>query len=201
MQKITLLLIVIIPLVSSAGAATRYVSEDLYTYMHAGPGTEFKILGSVTAGTKIELIQTNKKAGFSKIKDSRGRNGWIKSRYISRQAGLKERLTKLEIEYADLNAQLNTAKDKADEDIANLENSLQSQTNQIHTLKNTNAKLNQELQEIQAYNVALHEKLDTKKNDLLMRWFGYGGMVGGAGLFLGLILPSLIPNRRKKTRW
>jgi len=34
-----------------------------------------------------------------------------------------------------------------------------------------------------------------------MRWFSYGGIVGGIGLLLGLVLPSFIPNRRKQSRW
>ena len=50
-------------------------------------------------------------------------------------------------------------------------------------------------------NDSLNEKLDNEKNDLLMRWFSYGGMVAGIGLLVGLILPSLIPNKRRRNRW
>ena len=189
-QKTTLILFMIISLFSSANAATRYVGDDLYTYIHAGPGTKYKIIGSVNAGEKIELIQTDTNAGFSEIKDQKGRSGWINSQYISRQVGLKERLEKLEIEFSTVN-----------QNLENLQVKLNSSATQVTELKNTNSKLNEELQQLQVLNTDLNEKLDTEKTDLLMRWFSYGGIVGGIGLLLGLILPSLIPSTKKRNRW
>jgi len=199
MKKIPLLLLFLIYLISPANAATRYVSDDLFTYIHSGPGTKYKIVGSVNSGERINVIKSS--AGFTQIRDSKGRNGWINSKYVSRQAGLKERLPKLEKKLAKLNTQLNAAKDEANNDKSSLEKSLESYRNQVNELQDVNSKLNEELQEVQALNRNLNAKLDTQKNDLLMRWFTYGGMVAGGGLILGLVLPSLIPNRRKKTRW
>lgn len=201
MKRTTLILLLIISLSSVANALTRYVSDDLYTYMHTGPGTKYKIIGSVNSGEKIKVLKTNKNAGFTQIKDSKGRTGWIRSKYTSRQPGLKERLEKLEVKFTNLKAQLHTAKEKANTDIANLEDNVNSHSNKVRKLQSTNTKLNKQLQQIQALNDNLNEKLDTKKTDLLIRWFTYGGMVAGAGLLLGLILPSLIPNRRKRNRW
>jgi len=201
MQKTTLLLLVIMFLSSSSSAETRYVSDDLYTYIHAGAGTKYKIIGSINSGEQIELMQTDKNAGFTQIKDLRGRNGWINSKYVSKHPGLKERLEKLEIQLTKLNTQLRRDKEKANKNIASLEDNLKSHSSQVRELENTNLSLNEELQEVQALNDNLNKKLDTEKNDLLMRWFSYGGMVAGISLILGLILPSLIPNRRKKSRW
>lgn len=188
-RKTTLILLMIISLASSANALTRYVSDDLFTYVHSGPGTKYKIIGSVNAGEPIKVLQTNKDAGFTEIKDPKGRSGWINSKYISRQPGLQERLAKLEIQFTKLNTQLTAAKDN-----------LKSHSNKVHELENTNSILNEELEQVKVLNASLNEILDTKKNDLLLRWFSYGGMVGGIGLLLGLILPSLMP-RRKKSRW
>lgn len=199
MHKATLLLLVLIYLISPASAATRYVSDDLFTYMHSGPGTKYKIVGSLDSGERINIIQTS--AGFTQIKDSKGRNGWINSKYVSRQPGLKERLPKLENELAKLNLQLNTDKDESNRDKSSLEKNLDSYKSQLNELQNVNSKLNEELQQVQALNRNLNAKLDTQKNDLLMRWFTYGGMVAGIGLLLGLVLPSLIPSRRKKASW
>ena len=200
-NKLTLLLLFLIYLVSPANAATRYVSDDLFTYLHSGPGTKYKIIGSVDAGERINLIQTNKNAGFSQIRDSKGRSGWISSKYVSTKPGLKERLPRLEKQLAKLNAQLNTASDNANKEKAGLEGSLKSYKIQVDELQNTNSQLNEELQKVQAENRNLTAKIDTQKDDLLMKWFTYGGMVAGAGLILGLILPSLMPSRKQKARW
>ena len=190
MRKITLLLLAMLYIISSASAATRYVSDDLYTYIHSGPGTKYKIIGSVNAGKQIQVIQTNSNAGFTQIKDSKGRDGWIDSKYVSRHPGLKDRLAKLETKFTKLNTQLAMAKDN-----------LTSHSSQVRTLKNTNVTLNEELQQVRSLNDDLNERLDSEKNDLLMRWFTYGGIVGGIGLLLGLILPPLISSSRKKPRW
>ena len=47
----------------------------------------------------------------------------------------------------------------------------------------------------------MQARLDTQEEDLLMRYFMYGGGVAGAGLILGLIVPHLPRRRRKRDRW
>ncbi len=188
MIKTKILLLILIFVSSVATAATNYVSDNLHTFMHSGPGTKYKIIGSVNTGEHIKIIR--KDSNFTLVKDSKGRSGWINSKYVSNQAGLKERLPKLENELTQLKIQLDEYKGNLD-----------SRGSQVSNLENTNLKLKKQLEEIQAQNDELESKLDTKKNDLLMRWFSYGGMVAGVGLLLGLIIPYLIPKRRNKSRW
>ena len=188
MLKTKFLLLTIIFISSIANAATNYISDDLYTFIHSGPGTKYKIIGSVNTGEHIRVIR--KESNFTLVKDSKGRSGWINSKYVSKKPGLKERLPKLEAKLTKLKAQL-------DEDKGNLD----SKASQVTNLENTNLKLTQQLEEVQSLNNDLNEKLDTKRTDLLMRWFTYGGLVAGGGLLLGLILPLLIPKRRNKSRW
>ena len=189
-RKTTFLLLLTIFLSSSASALTRYVSDDLFTYVHSGPGTKYKIIGSVDAGEKIKVLETNENAGFTQIKDLKGRIGWISSKYASKQPGLKERFEKLEIRFAKLDTQLRAAQDN-----------LKSHDSKVLELENTNSRLNKELQQVQALNGDLNEQMDTERIDLLLRWFTYGGIVGGIGLLLGLILPSLVSSRRKRSQW
>ena len=190
MRKTTLLFLVLTCVSSSATAATSYVSDNLHTYIHSGSSAKYKIVGSVDAGEHITVINTNANTGFTLVKDSKGRSGWINSKYVSKTPGLKERLPKLENEVSKLNTQLTTAREN-----------IESHNKQVSDLQNANSALNEELLEVQALNRNLNAKLDTQKNDLLMRWFSYGGIVGGVGLLLGLILPLLMPSRRKSSRW
>ena len=44
-------------------------------------------------------------------------------------------------------------------------------------------------------------QLDDKHRTIIMQWFMYGGGVLGVGLVLGLVLPLLIPSRKRKDRW
>jgi SH3 domain protein len=188
MLKTKFLLLILIFVSSSASAATNYVSDNLHTFIHSGPGTKYKIVGSVNTGEHIKIIRKN--SNFTLVKDSKGRSGWINSKYVSTQPGLKERLPKLEIQLTKLKAQLGEYK-----------GNVESQSTQVSNLENKNLELNKQLEEIQKQNIDLNEKLDTKRTDLLIRWFSYGGMVAGAGLILGLLIPYLIPKRRNKNRW
>lgn len=196
-KKVTITL-AIISLYSSAFAA-NYVSNDLFTYTHSGPGSKYKILGVVNAGEKISVL--DRSSGFTQIRDTKGRKVWINSKYVSNQVGLKEQLEKLKIQYSKLDEKLNSFEDKANKNKLNLEKDLNSNINQVEKLKETNTLLNKQLKEVQEKNDSLNDLLDNEKNELLMRWFSYGGIVAGLGLFVGLVLPSLIPSRKKRSRF
>ena len=189
-QKKIALILTLIFLSTSAFAASNYISNDLYTYTHSGPGTKYKIMGVVNAGDKIKVLAKDKKAGYTQIQDDKGRRVWVESRHISSQPGFKKQLEKLSI-----------SADKANKKIVDLEENLNLNINKVLELEKTNLSLSTELKKIQEINETLTSKLDSEKNELLLQWFTYGGLVAGGGLLLGLILPSLIPSRQKKSRW
>lgn len=186
---------------TSVLSANHYVSDDLFTYTHNGPGTQYKILGIVDAGEKLEVLSVNKKAGYTEIKDKKGRHVWINSEHVSNKPGLKKQLENLNTKYQKLAEKLRVSQEEATKNTNALEKSLHSNIKQVNELKKINISLNKELKEITLVNESIKDKLDNEKNELLMKWFSYGGMVAGIGLFIGLILPSLIPTRKKKSRW
>lgn len=176
----------------------RYISDDLFTYMHRGPSTQYRIMGSVNAGTKVALLENNQETGFSRIKDDRGRIGWVKTDFLSGQVGLKTRFPVLQKELAEVKEALAHAKESEEAKTAGLQNSLKMRNEQITELETQNSQLNEQLMTSQTEIRELRAKLDTQKDDLLMKWFTYGGMVAGGGLLFGLILPHLIPRRRRR---
>ncbi|OOF20000.1 arylsulfatase, partial [Salinivibrio sp. IB574] len=88
-------LMLLIVLVAPRAMAENYISDELFTYMHSGPGTQYRIIGSVDAGDKITVLSRDRDAGYTQVVDSRGRKGWVKSDYVTTQPGLKERLPAL----------------------------------------------------------------------------------------------------------
>ncbi len=175
---------------------TKYISDDLFTYMHSGPGTQYRILGSINAGAKVTQLDSG--SGYTKVKDERGREGWIKTDFISTTPGLKERLPALEQSLSETKAQLATAEQDADQRNASLISSLEVRDQQIEDLESRNQEVSEQLNAAETEMRAMRAKLDTQQNDLLMRWFLRGGMVAGGGLLLGLCLPHMIPRRKKK---
>ncbi len=71
----------------------------------------------------------------------------------------------------------------------------------INGLKDENQKLKNELIVASKKVNAANLQLDDKQRTIIMQWFMYGGGVLGVGLLLGLLLPHMIPRRKKKDRW
>ena len=71
----------------------------------------------------------------------------------------------------------------------------------INALKDENQKLKNELVVAQKKVNAANLQLDDKQRTIMMQWFMCGGGVLGVGLLLGLVLPHLVPSRKRKDRW
>lgn len=54
---------------------TRYVSDELNTWVRSGPGDNYRLVGTVNAGEEVTLLQSD--ANYGQIKDSSGRTAWI----------------------------------------------------------------------------------------------------------------------------
>ncbi len=178
-------------------AQDRYIADKLFTYMHSGPSNQYRILGSIDAGEKVRLIEVNKESGYSHIADERGRTGWVESRFITREVSNTLRLPALEKELEEVKKLLANARQNADSEKAGLAESLELRNQQIADLERNYADISKQLTDSQSEIRELRAKLDTQKEDLLLKYFTYGGGVAGIGLLLGLVLPHIIPRRKR----
>ncbi|CDT96581.1 TIGR04211 family SH3 domain-containing protein [Vibrio coralliirubri] len=197
MKKLISLVLFAMLAAPAAFAQDRYIADKLFTYMHSGPNNTFRIIGSVDAGEKITFLQTNKSTGYTQIQDNRGRKGWVESKFVSTQESMALRMPKLEKELTEVKGKLANARQSADSEKAGLASSLDSRNKQIAELEQNYSEISQQLTSSQTENRELRAKLDTQKDDLLLKYFMYGGGVAGIGLLLGLILPHIMPRRRK----
>ena len=140
---------------------TRYVSDELNTWVRSGPGDHYRLVGTVNAGEEVTLLQTDANTNYAQVKDSSGRTAWIPLKQLSTEPSLRSRVPDLENQVKTLTDKL-TAQKKVD---------------------------------------AASVQLDDKQRTIIMQWFMYGGGVLGLGLLLGLVLPHLIPTRKRKDRW
>ncbi|GHW80446.1 hypothetical protein VCSRO104_1761 [Vibrio cholerae] len=166
-------------------AQDRYIADKLFTYMHSGPSNQYRILGSIDAGEKVKLIEVNKESGYSHIADERGRTGWVESRFITREVSNTLRLPALEKELEEVKKLLANARQNADSEKAGLAESLELRNQQIADLERNYADISKQLTDSQSEIRELRAKLDTQKEDLLLKYFTYGGGVAGIGLLLG----------------
>ncbi|MBL0466533.1 MULTISPECIES: TIGR04211 family SH3 domain-containing protein [Aeromonas] len=182
-------------------ADTRYVSDNIFTYIHNGPGTQYRILGSVKAGEPLEVKAVNGEAGFTQVVDGRGRDGWIKSSELQSQISLREQLPQVEKERDELKARLQNLNGDNEKRFAEKDGQIAAQSKEIAALKAQLASQGEEMNNLKEQNDALTQSYDNQEHDMQMDWFIRGGAMVGAGILLGILLPMLPRRRSRGDRW
>lgn len=202
MKKITSLLVSALLLgfsLSNAYAETKYVKENLTTFMRRGAGDQFKISGTIQAGESVTVL--DKKDKYSLIRDKRNREAWILTSELTSTPSSREENPKLKAKIQELTLKLNNIDNDWKQRTSEMQRRTKQAEEQSSKLLEQNSLLNRELEITKNKNRDLEAMLDVGKREIAIQWFIYGGSVLGAGLLLGLILPLLIPKRRRQNRW
>jgi len=161
-----------------------YISDNLTIFMHAGPGTNYRILGTINAGAEIKTTGKSEK-GYSEIIDDKNRITWVETKYITNEAGLRFVVAELNDKIASSNSYTN----QLDGELNELKNSVESLNQDKKQLSTQLAKTQAQLKETQS-------KVKDQDTKILTQRFYNGAIVLGVGLLLGLILPRLFARRR-----
>ncbi|EGT8702175.1 SH3 domain-containing protein [Salmonella enterica] len=178
---------------------TRYVSDELNTWVRSGPGDNYRLVGTVNAGEEVTLLQSD--ANYGQIKDSSGRTACIPLKELNTTPSLRTRVPDLENQVKTLTDKLNNIDTTWNQRTADMQQKVAQSDSVINGLKEENQKLKNELIVAQKKVSAANLQLDDKQRTIIMQWFMYGGGVLGIGLLLGLVLPHMIPSRKRKDRW
>ncbi|WP_427979225.1 TIGR04211 family SH3 domain-containing protein [Agarivorans sp.] len=178
-------------------AQTRYISDDLYVFIHSGPSNQYRIIGTVNAGTQINQVDYNQETEYAKITLDNGREGWVEAKFLNRSPGLAAQLEQVKSQLEKSEAALKQQLEQSETASADRVQQIEVQQQQIEQLQASNDQLNERLQQVTEQNVQIQRELDTKDESVQMQWFINGAGVAAGGLILGLILP-LIPRRKKR---
>lgn len=171
-------------------AQEGYVSDNVYTYLHTGPSAKFRILGSINAGSKITIVEQSEDKKYTKIIDSKGREGWIMSEFVSTQESLKHRYDELE---SRLNSQL-----ASNEDLSRESSSVKEQ---VSALQSRIDSLTGELAQAKSDVTAAQDKLKGEDEEIKIQWFTRGGIMVFASFLVGVIVCSLFSRKKKRSSW
>ncbi|NBI13414.1 SH3 domain-containing protein [[Haemophilus] felis] len=185
----------------SVQAETKYVTENLSTFLRKGAGDQYKIAGAIRAGEAVNVLEKREK--YSLVRDSRNREAWILNSELSATPSSKEENPKLKMQIQELTLKLNRLDNDWQQRTAEIQRRATQAEQQSSQLLEQNSQLKRELEIAHNKNRDLEAMLDAGKREIAIQWFIYGGSVLGVGLLLGLFLPILIPQRRRKTtsRW
>lgn len=179
--------------------AADYITDNLNTYMRKGAGDNFKISGTIQAGEKVTVLERSGK--FVHIRDGRGRDGWVLSSEITQTASPKELVPQLQQRVQELTQRLNNIDNEWQQRTSEMQRRTAQASQQSGELIEINAQLKREVEMLKNKNRDLETMQDAEKREIIIQWFIYGGTVLGAGLILGLIIPYLLPRRRRNNGW
>lgn len=219
MKKIVFLLISLM-LGSPALAKTVYVTDSFEAPMRTGQTNAYRIIAYPKSGTAFEVLDVDEKTGYTKVKSSRGTEGWILTRYLVNTPVAKHRLAQTQKQLASLkdknkqllsgqsNAQKNASElSRENQSLKSANSKLEKELNYVKEVSGNTISINQRNQQLIEENQQLKNKIDllTSDNDRLKgdannQFFMLGAGAILLGLILGLVLPSLKP-KRKDTGW
>lgn len=219
MKKQLILFTLAMILGTSALAETRYVSDNLEITMRSGKGNSFNIIRMLSSGTPVEVLEVDKDAGYTRVRASNGKEGWVLTRYLMRTQAARDRLADTEKQLAEMELE----KRKLETAMAEMTNSKNALNTQLSTLDAAHRKTSQELAEIKRTAssalaldsenkelkgrvVGLERQLQTlqQENEGLRDrtardWFMVGAGVVLLGIIVGLVIPRI--RWRRKSSW
>lgn len=203
MQKLRLIYLAVLSFGITWGAHAedkRYISDELNTYVHSGPGTQYRIVGTLNAGEEVTLLSVNENNTYGQVRDSKGRTVWIQLDQLSQTPSLRTQVPDLEQQVKTLTDKLANIDNSWNQRTAEMQQKVAASDSTIDGLRQENQDLKNQLVVAQKKVNAVNLQLDDKQRTIILQWFLYGGGVAGAGLLLGLLLPRLVP-RRRNNRW
>ncbi|MGX2969920.1 TIGR04211 family SH3 domain-containing protein [Ursidibacter sp. B-7004-1] len=189
----------LVTLSTASVAQTQYVTENLNTYLRKGPGDQFKISGTIQAGDKVILL--DRKERYALIRDSKNREAWILNSELTSTPSSKELTPQLQQKVEELTLKLNKIDSDWQQRTAEMQRRTEQANQQSNILLDQNAQLKRELDILKSKNRDLEAMQDAQSREIMIQYFIYGGSVLGVGLFLGLVIPLLLPRRKRNNGW
>lgn len=161
-----------------------FIIDDLSIYMHTGPGTNYRILGTINAGSEIKITGKSDK-GYSEIIDDKKRNTWVETKYLTTKVGLRYVV-------AELNSKIASSSDYTSQ----LDGEVNQLRSSVEILTEDKNKLLTQLKQVEQQLKTTTSKVKDQDTKILTQRFYNGAIVLGIGLFLGLIVPRFFARRR-----
>ena len=206
-------------LAGNALAETRYVSDTLEITMRSGKGTSYGITRMLRSGTKVQVLEEDKKTGYTHVRTTSGKEGWVLSRFLMKGQAARDRLATAEKSLAELeleNRKMETAmsalteeKNALEQELSMLDGQSRSVSQELAEIKRTASSalaIDSENKDLKRRVVSLERQLQTLRQDneglkdrTARDWFMVGAAVVLLGIIVGLIIPRI--RWRKKSSW
>ena len=206
-------------LTGGAAAETQYISDRLEITMRSGKGTKYGITRMLRSGTPIEVLEIDKGSGYSHVRTSSGKEGWVLSRFLMKGRAARDLLATAEKNLAELElenskmittiATLTEEKTSLEKNLASLDGQTRNVSQELSEIKRTassalaldseNKSLKGRVVSLERQMQTLHQENESLKDRTARDWFMVGAAVVLLGIIAGLIIPRI--RFRKKSSW
>lgn len=174
----------------------RWVSDSLNTYVRSGPTEGYRIVGTLSSGTRVQLLRTQ--GDYSQVRGENGDAVWIPNSDLQEVPGQAERLPALELKVTELSTELKNINETWETRVQGMQETLDTRKKLIDELEANRSALDIELNQARSELREAQAQLGSEQKQVLMRYMVYGGSIAGVGLLAGLILPTMFRLRRKR---
>lgn len=200
-------------------AKTMYVTDVFQVTLRSGKSTKNEIVRMLPSGTALDVLETDKESGYTKVRTPSGKEGWILTRYLMELPSARARLSRAENKLAGNEQALNSTKEEF-QTLSRQKSELEAERKQ---LSEQNKKLSRELAAIKetasnalnlsSENQRLKKQMaDTAREIQFLQqenaslqdrsnrdWFMVGALVVVASMIFGIILTRI--RWKKKESW
>jgi SH3 domain protein len=198
-----------------AWAETRYITENQDVLIRGGKGNEFKILAIKKAHAPVELLRDE--GDYSYIRTEGGIEGWVLSRYLTRDLPgpliidklnaelekLRQANTNVSREFQQLqeqNKSLETSSAALEQKAQTLERQyqdLKSASANVLQLKQAHDRLKEENTQYARSAAELAKKNEQLQSNRALLWYIAGAATLLIGVAIGMIMQSLKHKKKK----
>jgi len=194
-----------------ANAETRYITDEFKVTLRTGASTSNSILSMLKSGESVKVIEEDAATKYSLIETSKGKQGYILSRFLDTQPSGREQYAKLQKTSSQqietikaLRAEL-TAIKKDRGDISNSASKLQQQLdlttdkylqlqqdtkNTVEVIKKNKAQ-QKLIKQLETEKSQLLEENNSYKDSTAMDWFIRGSGVSLLAFLIGIIVTRI----------
>ena len=211
--------LIFLALMNSSLAQTRYVTDEFEITLRSGKSTSNSIIQMLKSGQAVKLLEEDSATKYSLVETQGGKQGYVLSRFLDRQASGRERYARLKVQsdklketITELSRELDDFKQNKQSDnttINQLQNDLNTTRNELEKLKEStrdtirvikqNDTLKARINELEAEKVLLTEENTKYKDSTAMDWFIRGASVSLVAFLLGIIVTRI--RWKKRDSW
>jgi SH3 domain protein len=196
------------------------MSDQLPLDLRSGNSNRYRVIKMLDPGTRVTVLKVDKKAGFTHIRTDEGVRGWVNNSYLMTEPSAREQLSEardliakltngsqsIQAQLADMQGQ-NALLSRQLEEATSSKNNFETELSHIKEVSANAVALDRNNKNLMESNQLLQHEIDVLKgeNDRLedgsnRKWFSNGVFAVGFGVLLTLVIPRIVPNR-KRTEW